>query len=189
MAEVEQVSWPTRLAATEADCLARIEAFAEGQWVAVLANRVVGASTAQRITSTFLEAKRHSYREITDNGQFTNSHHPDGEIYQLIGVSVLPEFRGDQFGRRLVDQQIDFARSLPDVRRILGFTRPAGYHRHRDLAIEEYITRRDDKGMLLDSVLAFHLDAGAKIVSVCPGFRPEDRESFGYGVLIEYPIL
>ena len=38
-----------------------------------------------------------------------------------------------------------------------------------------------------DPVLAFHQQAGARIISVHEGFRPEDLEALGAGVLIEYP--
>ena len=100
---------------------------------------------------------------------------------------MLPEYRGQLLGRQIVDRQLEFARSLPDVHRILGFTRPIHYHRHRDIPIERYVQRAGPDGNLIDPVLAFHVDAGAGIVSIHPGFRPDDHEACGYGVLIEYP--
>ena len=67
-------------------------------------------------------------------------------------------------------------------------TRPARYHKRSTLSIEQYVVLRSASGRLVDPVLAFHLDYGARLVTVLPGFRPEDRDSLGYGVLIEYPV-
>ncbi|MCA9115733.1 MAG: hypothetical protein KDA79_11660, partial [Planctomycetaceae bacterium] len=165
---------------------------------------VVACGSAQRITSGFLQENRSSYNAITDEDRFTASHTPDGEIWQLIGVAAAPEARGLKLGRKLVDQQLANARGTPGIRRIIGFTRPAGYHRHAGLPIDEYLQRvsaglnhrppsssripAEKADSLHDAVLAFHLRAGARIVSVHPGFRPNDRDACGYGVLIEYPV-
>ncbi len=188
MAEVERQSWPAALAATAPQFRDRINAYREGQLVADKDGRILGLATAQRITEAFLNANSDSYDLITDRGRFTNSHHVNGEIYQLIGVGVLPQFQGQQLGRVLVDRQIEFARSLPDVRRIVGFTRPVLFHRYQELPIEEYVSKRGDEGSLLDPVLAFHLEAGAKLVSIHPEFRTDDQEAGRYGILIEYTL-
>ena len=188
MAEVDRQSWPSALATTEADFVARIEAYPSGQLTAVFDGRVVGSAAAQRVTEEFLADNQSRYEALTDHNRFTRSHTPSGEIYQLIGVGVLPEFRGRQLGRQLVDSQLDFARSLTGVRRIVGFTRPAGYAEQIEIPIEEYLRRRDKDGRVLDPVLAFHVDAGAQIVSIHEGFRPADGGACGYSVLIEYSL-
>ena len=188
MARVDAASWPAALATTAAEWVARILAFPAGQLVAERNERIVGSSSAQRITSVFLVENDTSYELVTDTNRFTHSHNADGEIYQLVGVGVLPECRGENLGRQLVDRQITFARSLPDVRRIVGFTRPAGYHAHENIAINEYVHGRDENGHAVDSVLAFHLDTGACVVSIHADFRSNDVAARSYGVLIEYPV-
>lgn len=188
MARVETASWPASLASPARTMLARILAWPEGQLVVHADGRIVGVSTAQRITDSFLRAHNSSYETLTDHDRFTASHHAAGEIYQLVGVGVLPEFRGYRLGRLLVDEQITRARQLPGVQRIIGFTRPVGYADHADLSIEEYVRRTDETGQPCDPVLAFHLTAGAKLVSVHPEFRPRDAASGRAGVLIEYPL-
>lgn len=188
MAEVDRQSWPAALATGVEGFRCRIAAFPEGQLVAESRGRIVGTAAAQRITSEFLAANMQRYDLVTDCNRFTASHTPQGELYQLIGVGVLPEFRGSRLGRQLVDRQIEQGRSLPGIQRILGFTRPAGFHRHRRLAIEIYVSLRGDDGRLVDPVLAFHLEAGARIVSIHADFRRNDHEACGYGVLIEYPL-
>ena len=187
MSDVDRLSWPAALAVRTDEFAARIAAFPAGQWVAERNGRIVGTASAQRINDRFLRANGDRYERLTDGNRFTASHDPGGEIYQLISVGVLPKFRSQGLGRTLVDRQIDAARRTDGMRRILGFTRPAGYRRHRKLSIEEYLAGRDD-GRCPDPVVDFHLSAGAVIVSVHADFRPQDTDACGYGVLIEYPI-
>lgn len=188
MAQVEAASWPEDLAPSATMIESRLRAFAQGQLVAVMPGETVGVAAAQRVSQRFFEANNTHYDLLTDKGCFTNSHDPAGSIYQLIGVAVASVGRGLGLGRLLVDRQIEIARSLPGIRRIVGFTRPVRYSRHQHLSIEDYVNLRDDQERLIDPVLAFHLDAGARLVSIQPDFRPADTESCGYGVLIEYPV-
>lgn len=188
MAEIDRQSWPEELATTRTEFEARIAAYPEGQWVAEEAGRILGVASAQRITEECLQKNGASYAALTDGNRFTRSHTPDGEIYQLVGVGVSPKYWGRQLGRKLVDQQIAFARSLPGVRRIVGYTRPARYYRHQNLMIEDYVDACREDGRRVDPILAFHLEAGARLVAIQPNFRPNDRQACGYGVLIEYPV-
>lgn len=188
LAETDRNIWPAALATTETEFLARTRAFPEGQCVLERDGRIIGRASAQRITAEFLAKNSANYDLMTDGNCFTRSHDPAGEIFQLVDVGVLPQFRDRQSGRLLVDRQIAFARGLEGVRRIIGFTRPALYHRYADLPIETYLDLRGVDEKLLDRVVGFHVEAGARIVSIHPGFRPRDEDSHGYGVLIEYPF-
>jgi predicted N-acetyltransferase YhbS len=186
LAEIEREAWPAALAASVSDVRARIVAFPEGQLLAELAGTPVGIAWAQRITQADLNAGPATFDRLTDGGRFTASHGPQGEIYQLIGVAVAAAGRSQRLGRRLVDSQIALARTLADVRRIIGFTRPVGFANYPQLTIEQYTALCDDSGKPLDPMLTFHLGAGAQMVSIHPAFRPEDELARGYGVLIEY---
>jgi len=188
MAGVDRQSWPAALATSAEGFERRIAAFPEGQLVAESDGRIVGAAGAQRVTQQFFDANSRQYDLLTDSDRLSATHDPLGEIYQLIGVGVTPEFRGSRLGRQLVDRQIAYARSLPGIERIMGFTRPAGFHKHRDLPIDEYVVLQDGNGRHVDPVLAFHVTAGAQILSIHSDFRPNDEQSGGYGVLIEYAL-
>lgn len=186
MAAADAASWPPELASSAEQIAARIEVFPAGQLVAVIDGRVCGAVYAQRIATAFFEASRKTYDALTDQGRFTRTHVDDGEIYHMHGVSVSPEARGGGIGRLLVDRQIETGWAMPGVRRSLGVTRPVGYHRHADLPIEQYVHRRDEAGHWIDPVLDFHFQAGARLVAIYADYRPEDGQTLGYGVLIEY---
>jgi len=186
LAEIERLCWPSGMAADEDAFRGRLEVYPAGQYVAEVDGRLVGVVTAQRITSAFLDAEPLCYDRLTDGGRFRESHDPEGDVFQLISVSVAPAGRGMRLGRALIDHEIRFARSLPGVRRILGFTRPIGLKSRPDTPIEEYVTLRKPDGRWVDPVLDFHLSAGAQLISIHKDYRPVDREALGYGVLIEY---
>lgn len=186
--EIERSSWPPGMASDADDIRSRIELFPAGQLVAEIGGKVVAYATAQRVRSEFFEANRAAFPAVTDRGRFVGSHADDGDIYHLVGVCVLRSHQGFGLARVLIDRQIELARSLPGVNRILGVTRPARYHKRATMPIEQYVKFRTASGRLVDPVLAFHLDYGAWLVAILPGFRPEDRDSMGYGVLIEYPV-
>ncbi len=184
LARIERQSWPPELAADRETLAARIQMYSAGQMVAVIDGDLVGAAYAQRISSDRLSG-RVTYDALTDSGRFATTHSDIGDVYQLISVGVLPCAKGQRIGRRLIDRQIEFARSIADVQRIIGFTRPVKFH-SSDRPIEEYVQLKNEKGLWADPVLSFQLDSGAAFVSIHRDFRPDDRESRGYGVLIEY---
>jgi GNAT superfamily N-acetyltransferase len=188
MAEIETISWPASLAASREAIADRVSVFAAGQWVAMLDDCIVGTASAQRISPEQLLAGSLTYENVTDHGSFRKTHISDGAIYQLVGVGVAPVGQGMGCGRALIDRQIEFARSLGDITRILGFTRPVRFHRFPQLSISEYLERRSESGSVADPVLSFHLDSGAWLVSHHSNFRPDDQESRGYGILIEYAV-
>lgn len=187
MAQVEAASWPAPLAADAEAIRKRIEVFPDGQWVAQFDGEVIGTCYAQRLSAEFFDRTLKQYDLLTDQGTFAASHDPAGSIFQLVGVGVARPISGMSLGRRMVDQQITLARRMPGIERIIGFTRPTGYHRQQDTPIDEYV-HLEDRGHPIDRVLSFHLMFGAKIVSTHADFRPADEEACGYGVLIEYPV-
>ena len=185
LARLEADCWPALLATGPEQIAARIAAYQLGQWVAEADGLLLGYSSAQRIQPEQLQAKPLTYEQLSDHDRFTNSHCDNGSVYQLVGVSSHPKSRGQQIGRQLVDQQIAHAWSLPGIHRVLGFTRPAGRHQVPDQSLDQYLANHS-AASTRDAVLAFHLDAGARIVSGHDDFRANDHESLMAAVLIEY---
>lgn len=187
LVDIERDAWPAAMAADEAQIRARILAFPQGQLLAERDDIPVGIVWSQRINVASLEAAPATFDRLTDAGRFIGSHDSHGTIYQLVGVAVIADARQARLGRRLVDAEIELARSMPEIQRILGFTRPIGFVDYPQLSIEQYVSLEDSCGAPRDPMLAFHLGAGAKLVSLHAAYRPEDDEAGGYGVLIEYP--
>jgi len=188
LAELEAACWPNGLGASADQIARRTEVFPEGQWVADLAGQTVGLAASQRISAAFLASTPVTFDAITDGGCFTHSHDPHGEILQLVSVSISRGARGLGIGRRLVDHEIHIAYGLEGVRRVLGVTRPRGFNRYPHMSIDDYVAARRESGIFLDPTLHFHLGSGARVVSVHPDYRPDDLESRGVGVLIEYDL-
>ncbi len=188
MARIERERWPVELANSVENIASRIETFPHGQWAATLDDEIVGVIFAQRLTRLFFESTPWSYDALTDHGTFRGSHDLGGEIYQLVDVSVSRAGKGNNLGRRLVDRQVEFARGLDGVKRILGFTRPVKFHEHDEVSMDEYVQLRGDDGKQIDPVLSFHLDNGASLVQPVERYRPDDPDTCGYAVLIEYPF-
>ena len=184
LAKIEAACWSIETAGCLADIESRLTTFSAGQFVAETDGEVVGAIYGQRVPLSAIEGEC-TYAELTDGGTFRRSHQADGELFQLIGVSVLDRFQGAECGRLLVDHAVAHARTMPGVVRMVGITRPVHYFKHSHLTIEQYIAARDNHGRLLDPVLAFHDDGGAMIHRGIQNYRP-DPSTLGYGVLIEY---
>ncbi len=119
IAQVESESWPAPMACTLEQVRARLAAYPTGQFVAVVDGVVVGIVFAQRISASFFSHTPGRFDDLTDRGTFTRSHDPQGDVYQIIGVGVARSARGLKLGRTLVDRQIEHARGLSGVRRII----------------------------------------------------------------------
>lgn len=189
LAGIDADSWPAPLATTLEQWQARLAVFPEGQLVLEYDGRPAVVAAAQRITAEFLSAGPITHHRLTDGANFTYSHDPNGEIYELVAVGASALVNGLGLGRKLIDSQIAQARSMPGIKRIIGITRPARYHRHPELPIAEYVELRNKTGRRYDPVLEFHLGSGARLISWHEDFRPDDVEARGYGVLIEYPLV
>ena len=53
---------------------------------------------------------------------------------------------------------------------------------------EDHVNQKVVEGAHPDPGLNFHTSKGAEIVKTMPGWRPEDTENEGHGVLIEYAV-
>ncbi|MFM7172356.1 MAG: beta-ketoacyl synthase N-terminal-like domain-containing protein, partial [Caldilinea sp.] len=67
-------------------------------------------------------------------------------------------------------------------------TRCGDYLTHAHLSYADYVLLRENSGQWVDPVLRFHTSHGAAILQILPGYRPEDQENRGNGVLIAYDL-
>ncbi len=164
----------------------QLKLFPEGQIGVEYDGRIIGA--AHSLVIDFDEyGEIHTWEDVAGTGAIKN-HDSEGDTLYGIEVVVDPAYRGMRIGRRLYEERKRLARQL-NLRRIVFGGRLPGYHRHAgDMTAPEYVERvlaRD----LEDPVITFQLANGFSIKRVVPDYLPEDEESCGYAVLMEWVNL
>ena len=158
----------------------QIHNFPDGQFVAVVQDRVVGYCATFRISGD-IALKSHSWTEITGNG-YASRHDPHGEWLYGMEVCVDPEYRGYRIGQRLYNGRKDlcqtlglsgivFAGRLPTLAKRVG----------RFGTVENYIEQVKAKKQR-DPVLSFQLRNGFEIIGIIPHYLDADIQSLGYGI-------
>lgn len=168
---------------TAAQIESQIDAFAEGQLIVEFAGEVVATSSSLIVNGKEFEGW-HSFDGVSGGGHITN-HDPAGDMLYGIDIAVDPAHRGLRLARRLYEARKQVVRDL-HLRGMLIAGRIPGYHKHSaSLTAEEY-ARRVVKKQLKDPVLTTQLANGFAIRSILPGYLPNDFESRGYAVLMEW---
>ncbi len=178
--EIDRLCWPQNLRTSEAEILARHDAFPSGQLVIERQGRPAGVLYTQRIDA--LEPVLG-----VPASQYVRLHDRDGRFWQLIGISVHPDFQAFAFGDRLLEYALDLAALTPGVEAVYGVTRCLDFAA-ATAPFDRYIHMTDGQGRPLDSMLRFHHAHGAVIERAAPGARPADLVNQGFGVLIRYDV-
>ncbi len=157
-----------------------INAFPEGQFVAVYDGEVVGYAASFRIG-----AKRalepHVWTDITGGG-YASRHHPDGEYLYGMEVFVHPQRRNYRIGQRLYNARKQLCKELRLHGIVFGGRLPTWSRRAKSYeSIEAYVQAVQDK-KVRDPVLSFQLRNGFEVIGLLPGYLPMDKESEGYAV-------
>ncbi len=182
---LEVAAQPEELRTPREELRRRIAAIPEGQAVLLYRDEIVAALYSQRVAS--IEALRNAR-----HADLAGLHRADGPVVQLLGLLVHPEVQGLGMGDELLELLLVVFAATDGVERVAGITRCRDYRRQgrqgRDGSPEEYVRRRDEQGLPVDRMLRFHASHGAVVGSALAGFRPEDGENEGWGVLVEYPL-
>ncbi len=157
--------------------------FPQGQIVAEIDDRLVGAVASLIVDLGPDPLRHHTWSGITDSGYFTN-HNPAADTLYGADVCVHPDCRGQRVGAALYEARRQLCRRL-NKRRILAGGRIWNYEEHADrMSAEEYV-QRVIAGELKDLVLSFQLREGFTVRSVMPNYL-RDPKSRNYGSLIEW---
>jgi predicted amidohydrolase/ribosomal protein S18 acetylase RimI-like enzyme len=161
--------------------LLQIQAFPEGQLVAVSGGRVVGYAMSLIVTLDD-EAPWYSYGEITGEGTFS-THDPTGDSLYGADIAVHPDFRGVGIAGKLYRARRKLLARL-NLRRMIAGGRIPGYREHAGrMTAEEYI-ERVVAGELRDPALGVHLAAGYRVIGVHLDYL-RDAQSVNYATLLE----
>jgi len=203
--EVNNRAWGPGLESTKEDFMERFSTFPEGEIGAYIRGRLVGLISSLMIKSDSPEDVPPSWAEVTDNGKIRNSHDSDGNSLVCFSAVVDPEVRGMNIGRLLVNAQLDLAKRL-GLKRVYAYSRPASYRYFKrkfypefsdekflkEVPIERYLALgkdgqpRKEGDILFDIAIGMHISNGARLVRIIPHGRIEDKEAYGYNVLLEY---
>lgn len=178
--DIDARCWPEPLRLTREQIERRHRTFSDGQFVVEYEGRVAGVLYTQRIDDLDAVLRRR-------HADYAEAHVASGRYWQLLAISVHPEFQSLAFGDQLLDHVLDLAVLTAGVEAVYGVTRCLSFV-SQQAPLEHYITLRDAHGAPLDPLLRFHHLHGASIEQVVPGARPEDTDNGGNGVLIRYDL-
>ncbi|MGH8019851.1 MAG: GNAT family N-acetyltransferase [Opitutaceae bacterium] len=187
LVELNHAAYPTmaedNVVWRESHLHSHLRAFPEGQLVAVVGDRIVGAASSLIVTLGRDPLRHHTWSGITDSGYFTN-HDPDGDTLYGADVCVHPDARGQGIGARLYAARRELCQRL-NLRRILAGGRLWGYHAHADRMSAAEYAHRVAAGEIQDQVLSFQLREGFELRGVMPNYL-RDRQSLNWASLIEW---
>jgi GNAT superfamily N-acetyltransferase len=170
---------------SDAYLLAHIEAFPEGQFVAVDVDsqQVLGMATTLIVDWDDYDIAA-SWSEITGEGLLT-THNPAGRTLYGADVMVHPKMQGRGIGQRLYSARRDLAIRLKMIR-IRAGARLAGYHNFADRMSPEEYALKVVKGEVRDPTLSFQLRRGFHVIAVIPDYLSDDPECLNNAAFIEW---
>ncbi len=178
---LEAKCWPEHLRVSADEIQRRLELFPNGHCLLEIDEKIVGIIYSQKISSVnVLETA--SYQNIS------SLHTDEGSIIQLLSLNILPEMQDQGLGDILREFMLQWCTLKGGITGVVGVTRCKNYVNQSQIPMEEYILQRNNRGQILDPILRFHEEGGAKIKKIIPNYRPEDGDNLGIGVLIEYDI-
>jgi len=202
LVEIEKRAWSTpgeNIEASQEKLRRRISPHSGGQTavLAMVGKEPAGSQYAFRFNWDEDIERLSSWDEYTAEGWTDKVHVPGGHTGFLVGVGVIPEFRGKKFAHDLrwrgeykisellIAKTLDEQFSLSWVRRVIANARIPGYCTRPDLSVDDYCALRRADGKLYDPVLRFHERMGAEIIKPVP-FSMEDAESLNAGCWVLY---
>ncbi len=157
--------------------------FPQGQLVAEVEGRIVGAAATLIVDMGRDPLRQHTWSGITDSGYFTN-HDPLADTIYGADIYVHPDMRGRGVGAALYEARRQLCKRL-NKRRILAGGRLWNFDEHADkMTVVEYV-HRVVSGELRDLVLSFQLREGFVLRGILSNYL-RDPKSKNYASLIEW---
>ena len=161
--------------------LKQLDTFPQGQIVAELDGKLVGAASSLIVLWDEWEVE-HTWKDITARGSF-KTHNPEGRTLYGAEVFVDSDYRGAGIGHALYRARRKICKKL-NLKRIIACGRLPGYHHHEDHISALFYAQKVVWGDIIDPVLSFQLREGFSYCGVIPDYLPEDVESRGNASLI-----
>jgi malonyl CoA-acyl carrier protein transacylase len=179
--KLEKACWLEPLQVSEAVILQRLERFPEGQCVLEMDGLIVGVVYSQRISAT-QELEKATFSAVP------SLQTSDGPVVQLLNLNIFPDMQHLGLGDQLLEFMLQYCAVKGGIERVAGVTRCKNYVQQTNIPMETYIRQRDEQGHYHDPILGFHHAHGAEIKGIVYGYRSEDVDNQGNGILIEYDL-
>lgn len=165
---------------TEGPLIGQMNNFPEGQFVAMVGEKVVGYCATFRIAGEVALAP-HGWTSITGNG-YASRHDPEGDWLYGMEVCVDPDYRGYRIGQRLYNERKDLCQSLKLQGVVFAGRLPSLSRRIKKFGtVEAYVEAIKAKKQK-DAVLSFQLHNEFQIHGIIPHYLDADHASLGYGI-------
>jgi ribosomal protein S18 acetylase RimI-like enzyme len=160
-----------------------LQRFPQGQLVAELQGKLVGAISTFIVPRTRDPLAQHTWLDITDNGSFAG-HDSGGDTLYLADIYVDPSAWRMGVGSTLYAslRRLCVAQGL---RRVVAGGRLWGYHEHAGRLTPDAYVERVLRGELVDRVLASQVKAGFAVRGILIGYLRDPR-SCDYATLLEW---
>ncbi|CAE8608418.1 unnamed protein product, partial [Polarella glacialis] len=173
---LEEVAWAENLRAPREGLLRRLEVSPTTNFAVEVNGEVVAVLYTQRINSPE-DVHTQQFQRVSDG------HVPKGRVLQLIAIAAHSDHGG--IGSELRCFALHLARIDPSIDSVCAVTLCRNYAGSGSRTMQEYVDKHV-AGVVDDRILTFHTGYGAEIISLVPGYRPEDTDNEATGVLIQY---
>jgi predicted amidohydrolase len=183
--EIQKRSFPMIESWTREQFESQLAIFPEGQLGVEIDGQLVATSSSLIVDEEDFGAY-HTFDEVSDKG-FIRNHDPEGDTLYGIDIAVDPRNRGVHLTRRIYEARKELARQR-NLRAILIAGRIPGYAKQADkMSAEEYVRRIIRKDLKdKDPVLTAQLAQGFSVRAVLKDYLPQDTESAGHAVYMEW---
>jgi predicted amidohydrolase/GNAT superfamily N-acetyltransferase len=176
VARLAYPSWTTQELATERNYQLQIAAFPEGQFVALIDDKIVGYASSL-IVQLLDESIWYAHGEITGWGTFS-THTPSGNTLYGADIAVMPAYQKRGISKKLYQARKALLKRF-NLKEMIAGGRIPGYSRYQGkISAKEYV-RRAVAGEIQDPTIKAHLRAGYEIRGVHYGYIQDDQ-SLGY---------
>ncbi len=157
----------------------RIQQYPEGQFVAILDNKLIGYSASLRISGA-IALKKHSWDSISGNG-YATTHDPNGDY--IYGIETCVDINHqNHVGRHLYNTRKALC-LRSGLKGIIFCGRMALLAKEiKQVITPEHYLKLVQSDVLYDPALLFQLHNGFEIIGILEDYLPEDKESLGYAV-------
>lgn len=176
VARAAYVAWPASNIATEREFRLQLEAFPNGQLVALVDGTIVGYATSL-IVQLDDQSPWFNHTEITGYGTFS-THDPSGQTLYGADLAVHPDYQGRGIAQLLYRGRRALLKRY-NLKQLVAGGRIPGYSAYKGLLTAREYVEKVRRGELKDSALSAHLRAGYDVLGVHLGYL-EDQESLGY---------